>query len=243
MGCRMNFKSYAISQKIRNGSNLIEYLHSDSVPREVLEKEFLPMFELYKDDEAELLANSYSDYLTEYVPVTFKPNANGINVSGYINDNVMDVIESVHKVKREDAVKELVSNTVTTVNPNRHFNVLDIEFTEQLIKNQHLLDNIITKESVVKEQPKKDTVEKIEEVKVENNNDFINEIKTSENNNVTNVVNDIVDEVKEETEELKYKDDEVKKALTEIYNKFLAGLNDVKISERTKLDTSLNLAI
>ena len=128
----MNFKSYAISRKLKNNSDLIKYLNEGTIPVEVIEKEFSEVFALYKDEEAELLSEDYREYLRKHVPVAFIPNDKGLDVKGNISDNVLDIINDVHGVEKDEVVSTVVHDVVETVSPNRKFTVSNILFIEEL---------------------------------------------------------------------------------------------------------------
>lgn len=128
----MNFKSYAISRKLKNNSDLIKYLNEGVVPVEVIEKEFSEVFDLYKDDEAELLSDDYKEYLRKHVPVSFIPNSKGLDVTGNISDNVLEIIDNIHGVDKNEVVSGLVEDVVETVSPNRRFKVEGVLFSEEL---------------------------------------------------------------------------------------------------------------
>ena len=128
----MNFKSYAISRKLKNNSDLIKYLNEGAIPVEVIEKEFSEVFALYKDEEAELLSEDYREYLRKHVPVAFIPNDKGLDVKGNISDNVLDIINDVHGVEKDEVVSTVVHDVVETVSPNRKFTVSNILFIEEL---------------------------------------------------------------------------------------------------------------
>ena len=128
----MNFKSYAISRKLKNNSDLIKYLNEGAIPVEVIEKEFSEVFALYKDEEAELLSEDYREYLRKHVPVAFIPNDKGLDVKGNISDNVLDIISDVHGVEKDEVVSTVVHDVVETVSPNRKFNVTNVLFSEEL---------------------------------------------------------------------------------------------------------------
>ena len=128
----MNFKSYAISRKLKNNSDLIKYLNEGTIPVEVIEKEFSEVFDLYKDEEAELLSEDYREYLRKHVPVAFIPNDKGLDVKGNISDNVLDIINDVHGVEKDEVVSTVVHDVVETVSPNRKFNVSNVLFSEEL---------------------------------------------------------------------------------------------------------------
>ena len=135
----MNFKSYAISRKLKNNSDLIKYLNEGVVPVDVIEKEFSEVFELYKDDEAELLSEDYKEYLRKHVPVSFIPNSKGLDVTGNISNNVLEIIDDIHGVDKNEVVSGLVEDVVETVSPNRRFKVEGVLFSEEL---NHLQDRV-----------------------------------------------------------------------------------------------------
>ena len=128
----MNFKSYAISRKLKNNSDLIKYLNEGAIPVEVIEKEFSEVFALYKDEEAELLSEDYREYLRKHVPVAFIPTSKGLDVKGNISDSVLDIINDVHGVEKDAVVSTVVHDVVETVSPNRKFSVSNVLFTEEL---------------------------------------------------------------------------------------------------------------
>lgn len=128
----MNFKSYAISRKLKNNSDLIKYLNEGTIPVEVIEKEFSEVFALYKDEEAELLSEDYREYLRKHVPVSFIPTSKGLDVKGNISDNVLNIINDVHGVEKYEVVSTVVHDVVETVSPNRKFNVSNVLFSEEL---------------------------------------------------------------------------------------------------------------
>lgn len=130
----MNFKSYAISRKLKNNSDLIKYLNEGTIPVEVIEKEFSEVFALYKDEEAELLSEDYREYLRKHVPVSFIPTSKGLDVKGNISDNVLNIINDVHGVEKYEVVSTVVHDVVETVSPNRKFNVSNVLFSEELNK-------------------------------------------------------------------------------------------------------------
>ena len=99
----MDLKVYAISQKLKNeNSELIKYVNNDNIPRDIIEKEFKEVFENYQDDKAELLADDYRQYLLGTTQVMFSKNSSGLNIEGELKDNVVDIIETIHKTSKEE---------------------------------------------------------------------------------------------------------------------------------------------
>ena len=168
----MNFKSYAISRKLKNNSDLIKYLNEGTIPVEVIEKEFSEVFALYKDEEAELLSEDYREYLRKHVPVAFIPNDKGLDVKGNISDNVLDIINDVHGVEKDEVVSTVVHDVVETVSPNRKFNVSNVLFSEEL---NELTDRL--------EEHKKQLVD------MSNENKIVSALETKTNDETISVEN------------------------------------------------------
>jgi len=82
---------------------------------------------------AMLLADDYKEYLLGTTQVMFSKNASGLDIEGEVKDNVLDVIETVHKASKEQVVGELVSGLVETINPTREYEITNIDFIELLI--------------------------------------------------------------------------------------------------------------
>lgn len=242
----MNFKSYAISQKIKRNSDLIKYINKDEIPLSVIETEFKDVFDSYKDEEAEMLAENYEEYLVNYAPVSFSPTKLGLDVHGNIKDEVLEVIEAVHNVKKEHVVKTLVTNVIGTVAPEREFDVQNITFNERLEKIQNRMkvqnDNIDNVKHEIKTDVndvehltaiEKKTYEVFDAV----DNDKVLDIVVNDNNEDNKTVVNIEDTVD------KSFNTDISNILTDIYNQVMIEVEKLKIDERIPLDNDLYLAI
>lgn len=246
----MDFKTYAISQKIRRNSDLIKYIDTETIPVSVVEKEFKDIFEKYEDNEAELLSSDYKSFLTTCVPVSFTPTDSGLSVDGKIEDTVLEVIEDVHKVKKEDAINELVSSVVKTVNPTREFMVKDISFSEklerinyQLLKQKEevvsinkdtektklLLDQTVIDKAVTEDEKIEQSIKHVFEQPIEN---VVKEIQEEP-------VEDVLIENNKDNVKPLIQDNELMK---NVYNNFIKDTLKRKIDERVSLDNNFSFA-
>lgn len=260
----MDFRTYAISQKIRRNSDLIKYINSDNIPLSVIEKEFKDVFESYQDNEAELLSKDYKEFLMRCVPVSFTPTSSGLNVDGKIEDTVIEVIEDIHNVKKEEAITDLVTSVVKTVNPTRDFSVKDVSFTEklerinyQLLKQQENIEVLNDKklnevvqhievENSIKHVFDKPIEEVVETIKNEPlgvleslKQNYIDDKKEKQTpivaENTTGVKEDVISEDITETPK-------GKELMKEVYNAFMNNAKKYKLDERVSLDSNFSLA-
>lgn len=176
----MDLKVYAISQKLKNeNSELIKYVNNDNIPRDIIEKEFKEVFESYQDDKAELLADDYRQYLLGTTQVMFSKNSSGLNIEGELKDNVVDIIETIHKTSKEEMVHEVVSDLVETINPTRDYEIKNISFIEQL---SALENRIVSHKSKLDElkinQQLEDRIEEVSKV-VEKDTEIKNDVESS----------------------------------------------------------------
>lgn len=176
----MDLKVYAISQKLKNeNSELIKYVNNDNIPRDIIEKEFKEVFETYQDDKAELLADDYRQYLLGTTQVVFSKNSSGLNIEGELKDNVVDIIETIHKTSKEEMVHEVVSDLVETINPTRDYEIKNISFIEQL---SALENRIVSHKSKLDElkinQQLEDRIEEVSKV-VEKDTEIKNDVESS----------------------------------------------------------------
>ena len=244
----MDFKTYAISQKIRRNSDLIKYINKETIPVSIVEEEFKDIFDKYEDNEAELLSSDYKAFLTTCVPVSFTPTESGLNVDGKIEDTVLEVIEDVHNVKKEDAITELVSSVVKTVNPTREFTVKDVSFTEklerinyQLLKQKEEVLSINNDKVVVNDKQPIIENKVTEDEKIEQSikhvfekpmDEIVNEIQNEP-------VEDILIETTKDVPTTLSTDNELVK---NVYNNFIKDTLKRKIDERVSLDNNFSFA-
>lgn len=208
----MDLKIYAISQKLKNqNSELLKYINNDNIPRDVIETEFKEIFEKYQDDEAMLLADDYKEYLLGTTQVMFSKNASGLDIEGEVKDNVLDVIETVHKTSKEQVVGELVSGLVETINPTREYEITNIDFIEQLSsleeriqKHKSQIDEIKINKSIEEKIDELEKTVEIEDKKSVNDQiDLFN--KAVDEANVSNVSSEPINNITETKHEVEQK--------------------------------------
>ena len=269
----MDLKIYAISQKLKNqNSELLKYINNDNIPRDVIETEFKEIFEKYQDDEAMLLADDYKEYLLGTTQVMFSKNASGLDIEGEVKDNVLDVIEIVHKASKEQVVGELVSGLVETINPTREYEIANIDFIEQLSsledriqKHKLQIDEIKLNKSIeekIDELEKEVDVESEKSVneQIESFNKAVEDVSVSSaviNNNIESKhkVEEKIElpEVEElptpevisieEKSEKKEVDPSTQDMIKEYVNEFFSQVKAKKIDERIPLTNNVSYAL
>ena len=269
----MDLKIYAISQKLKNqNSELLKYINNDNIPRDVIETEFKEIFEKYQDDEALLLADDYKEYLLGTTQVMFSKNASGLDIEGEVKDNVLDVIETVHKASKEQVVGELVSGLVETINPTREYEITNIDFIEQLSsleeriqKHKSQIDEIKLNKSIEEKIDELDKTVDVESKKsvieqIESFNKAVEDVSGSSkviNNNIESkhkveekIVLPEVEELTtsevisiEEKSEKKEVDPSTQDMIKEYVNEFFSQVKAKKIDERIPLTNNVSYAL
>lgn len=124
----MNLLTYAVSRKLLDNNDMWRYIaNGEPIPQNIVEDAFKDTLTNYEDLKAERLVNDYNDFVAHHVPVTFTTNADGVQVSGEIDDAALDIIEVVHRKTVDDVVRQTVTSSIHTISPEREFTISDIE--------------------------------------------------------------------------------------------------------------------
>lgn len=130
----MNLLTYAVSDKLKRSGELLEHIGQDSIPTSVVETSFRALLADYEDKEATQLIEDYPSFLRDQVGVAITPTTSGVQVKGDINDNVIDIIEILHKKSKKDIVESVVHNTLTAINPDRGHKIIDLQLSDKLVQ-------------------------------------------------------------------------------------------------------------
>lgn len=130
----MNLLTYAVSDKLKRSGELLEYIGQDSIPSSVVETSFRTLLADYEDKEATQLIEDYPSFLREQVGVAITPTTSGVQVKGDINDNVIDIIEILHKKSKKEIVEGVVHNTLNAINPDRGHKIIDLQLSDKLVQ-------------------------------------------------------------------------------------------------------------
>lgn len=130
----MNLLTYAVSDKLKRSGELLEYIGKDSIPSSVVETSFRTLLSDYEDKDATQLIEDYPSFLRDQVGVTITPTSSGVQVKGDINDNVIDIIEILHKKSKKDIVEGVVQNTLDAINHDRAYKIIDLKLSDKLVQ-------------------------------------------------------------------------------------------------------------
>ena len=187
----MDLKTFAVYQKLISNSTLLEYIvNNEDIPVNVVEDNMKELLEPLQHSESEALVNNYREYLRNTVKTSFtKKEENVFDVNGHIDDPVIESIELLHGVDREDVVRDVVSNVMGDLSSDRHVEIesvllseeaddflrmatkplfssdisqtIDVEPDEEI---DHLLDEVLSSEDIVKDDAveEEDVVQDIE---------------------------------------------------------------------------------
>ena len=137
----MKLLTYAVSQKLNNNNDMWRFVKENQpIPINVVESAFAETLENYTDIRAERLVSSYTDFITHHIPVTFIPNEHGVQVSGEIQDEALEVIESFYSQTSDDVIRETIESSIHTISPERDIEITVIE-TMASVLHTNVLEN------------------------------------------------------------------------------------------------------
>ena len=186
----MDLKTFAVYQKLISNSTLLEYIvNNEDIPVNVVEDNMKELLEPLQHSESEALVNDYREHLRNTVKTSFsKKEDNVFDVNGHIDDPVIESIELLHGVDREDVVRDVVSSVMGDLNSDRHVEIENVLLSEEaddflrmatkpLFSSDisqtidvepdeaidHLLDEVLSSEDIVKDDAvEEDVVQDIE---------------------------------------------------------------------------------
>lgn len=129
----MDLKEYAVLRKLTANSELLNYVvNNKPVPVPLLETDIVELIKDLKDKDISLLVSNPKAYLRENVRVSFKPQGKGqYEVVGDIADPVIESIEVLNKSDRSELVTELIDNMMKDLNPEREFDISNVQLTDE----------------------------------------------------------------------------------------------------------------
>ena len=129
----MDLKTFAVYRKLLSNSTLLEYIvNNENIPVNVVEENMKELLEPLQHSESEAIVNDYREHLRNTVKASFsKKEDNVFDVNGYIDDPVIESIELLHGVDREDVVRDMVSNVMGDLNSERHVEIEDVLLSEE----------------------------------------------------------------------------------------------------------------
>ena len=130
----MELRSYAVSKYLSSDNQLLDHLVKGSaIPIAVVEDAFGELIETLQDAQAEALTSNYKQYLADHVKVGLVTNGpNEFDVTGDIDDRVLQVIKLLHDVDQDKVVTDLITTTFEALRGDRELSIDHIAFSESV---------------------------------------------------------------------------------------------------------------
>jgi len=128
----MDLKTYAVSQKIANGSNLLDYVvKGESVPLNVVESSFVELLESFDDEQARTLISNYQEYLNKSVPLGIVSlGDHQFKVDGHVSQGVLDAVKLLHNIEPEQVVNDVIEYTFTNLQSGHPIKIESLQLVE-----------------------------------------------------------------------------------------------------------------
>ena len=111
----MNLLEFAVQRKLEHEDQLLDYVAKHkAVPVDVLSTALADIIGPLEDRRASLLVENYTEMLSEYVPMTYKRDAQTgpYTVGGEIDEAILDSISLVHDIDAESAISDMIEENI-----------------------------------------------------------------------------------------------------------------------------------
>ena len=111
----MNLLEFAVQRKLEHEDQLLDYVAKrKAVPVDVLSTALADIIGPLEDRRASLLVENYTEMLSEYVPMTYKRDAQtgAYTVGGEIDEAILDSISLVHDIDAESAISDMIEESI-----------------------------------------------------------------------------------------------------------------------------------
>lgn len=144
----MDLKTYAVSQKIANGSNLLDYVvKGESVPLNVVESSFVELLESFDDEQARTLISNYQEYLNKSVPLGIVSlGDHQFKVDGHVSQGVLDAVKLLHDIEPEQVVNDVIEYTFTNLQSGHPIKIESLQLVES---SKQVVDQIKNIPSII----------------------------------------------------------------------------------------------
>lgn len=144
----MDLKTYAVSQKIANGSNLLDYVvKGESVPLDVVESSFVELLESFDDEQARTLISNYQEYLNKSVPLGIVSlGDHQFKVDGHVSQGVLDAVKLLHNIEPEQVVNDVIEYTFTNLQSGHPIKIESLQLVES---SKQVVDQIKNIPSII----------------------------------------------------------------------------------------------
>lgn len=225
--------NYMVSKRLKDpNSQLIDYFGKEAIPMDVIAKEFQELLQSVSDEEAQLLIDQPSLYLTHTSPISVLPVTDGVNVHGEIPDNVLSILEKLNGTTANQIITEHIQYAIKILNPDSKVDIKELTLGDKVQALKERVDlHKVSLESIspINNDVTNASIDDITDIKVVETTSSVEQIKTE----------DIVEQVTLSDDSEK----QVKKILANTYNQFIKLLHTQDISNRIDLDEPLQVAI
>lgn len=127
----MDLKTYAVKQALDGNPDLLKAISQNKpIDLNVANKSFAPLIADQDAGDIQNLIDNYPDYLVRHTKMQINSGTqdDDLEISGEVDDNLLDVIELLHHVQPDDVVKQAASRLMAKFAPAKAVDVADITF-------------------------------------------------------------------------------------------------------------------
>lgn len=143
----MDLKTYAVKQALDGNPDLLKAISQNKpIDLDVANKSFAPLIADQDAGDTQNLIDNYPDYLVRHTKMQINSGKqdDDLEISGEVDDNLLDVIELLHHVQPDDVVKQAASRLMAKFAPAKAVDVADITFAKSAapeIKQEDVVAN------------------------------------------------------------------------------------------------------
>lgn len=129
----MDLKTYAVKQALDGNPDLLKAVSQNKpIDLDVANKSFAPLIADQDAGDTQNLIDNYPDYLVRHTKMQINSGKqdDDLEISGEVDDNLLEVIELLHHVQPGDVVKQAASRLMAKFAPDKAIDVADITFAK-----------------------------------------------------------------------------------------------------------------
>lgn len=129
----MDLKTYAVKQALDGNPDLLKAISQNKpIDLDVANKSFAPLIADQDAGDTQNLIDNYPDYLVRHTKMQINSGKqdDDLEISGEVDDNLLEVIELLHHVQPGDVVKQAASRLMAKFAPDKAIDVADITFAK-----------------------------------------------------------------------------------------------------------------
>lgn len=129
----MDLKTYAVKQALDGNPDLLKAISQNKpIDLDVANKSFAPLIADQDAGDTQNLIDNYPDYLVRHTKMQINSGTqdDDLEISGEVDDNLLEVIELLHHVQPDDVVKQAASRLMAKFAPAKAVDVADISFAK-----------------------------------------------------------------------------------------------------------------